>query len=124
MSSIALNVTVNSRIVRIVVAKRPTSLGSQSTANGNEDRPIIGVSASSSAESSPPTRMNGRRRPSRPSQTLSDQAPAIGETIAPSNVRELPSRPSRTYELVKVANQSVRVKLLNALKTPIPTPHP
>ena len=63
--------------------------------------------------------MKGRRRPSQPSQTRSDQVPTKGETIAPSNDRVFPMRLSTKYELVSPLSQSVNVKLLNALNTPM-----
>ena len=83
-----------------------------------------GVSAMPSPATTVPTRMNGRLRPSQPSQTRSDQPPTAGETSAPTNARLFPSRPSSRYESVKAASQSVSVKLLNALKTPVPKLQP
>src|SRR5207237_3080543 len=78
----------------------------------------------SAADVRPPTTMNGRRRPSQPAQVRSDQAPASGETMAPSNDRLLPSSPINRYDDVNSASHSASVKLLNALNTPTPKLQP
>src|SRR5207247_7170369 len=97
---------------------------SQPSAAGSGRRLIAGIAASSADESSPPTRMKGRRRPSQPAQLRSDQAPKTGETSAPSNERVLPSRPINRYDVVIVESQSGSVKLLKAANTPRPKAQP
>ncbi len=94
-SSMVLKVRVKRKTATMAGRMRAISAGREAGRREPAQRVMAGVKARMRAERRPPTRMKGRRRPSQPAQTRSDQAPKRGETTAPSKERVLPRRAIR-----------------------------